>query len=226
MRLDIERWKSRIPVEPTTLAVLVGLGGLLLLLAMIIEDVVTNETGSFDRSVLMALQVSGDLSKPIGPHWLKPMFIDITALGSPIIITLVTIVSVAYLATVGKRRLATLVAVSIGLGSIVEKLMKVSFDRARPEIVPHFQTLYSLSFPSGHATVSAMTYLTIAALLARTETFWGTRALVMGVGIGLVLLIGISRLYLGVHWPTDVLAGWTTGAAWALGTWFVAEMTR
>lgn len=226
MHVDLERWKLRIPAEPRTLLVLGGLAGLLLLLAKIIEDVVTKESGSFDRTVLLALRVSGNLSKPAGPYWLQSSFADITSLGSPTIITLLTVVSAAYLAVVGRKRLSLLVAVSIALGSIVEKLMKIGFDRARPEIVPHFVTVHSLSFPSGHAMLSAITYLTIGALIARTQVNWRVRCFVLGISVMTTVLIGFSRVYLGVHWPTDVLAGWTAGAAWALATWLVAEKIR
>lgn len=226
MRWEIGHWKSRLPTEPKMLLGLGGLAALLLLLAKIVEDVVTKESGSFDHAVLMAFRVSGDLSKPVGPQWLQSAFIDITSLGSPVIITLVTLVTAAYLAVAGKKRQGLLVAISIGLGSAVEKLMKLGFDRARPEVVPHFVTVHSLSFPSGHATLSAMTYLTIGALLARSQRNWRVRTFVLAVSMMTTLLIGFSRVYLGVHWPTDVLAGWTVGAAWALATWLVAEKIR
>ncbi len=212
--------------EPKLLAGLLVLGTLLLGLAKIIEDVVNQESGSFDRSVLMALRVSSDPSIPAGPAWLAQSAVDVTGLGSPTIITVVTVIAVLYLALAGKRRLSLLVAASIGLGAILEKSLKLAFDRARPEIVPHLVSVHSPSFPSGHATLSAFTYLTLGALLARAETRQRVRLFVLIVSVAITLLIGASRVYLGVHWPTDVLAGWTIGAAWALGTWLIAEWLR
>lgn len=221
---DMRGLRSRYTAaEPKLLAGLLVLAALLLGLAKIIEDVVNHESGSFDRSVLMAFRVAGDPSTPVGPAWLHQSAIDITGLGSPTIITVLTIVSVAYLVLAGHRRLGLLVAASIGLGAIFEKLLKLAFDRARPEIVPHLVPVHSLSFPSGHATLSAFTYLTIGALLARAEERQRVRLFIVLVSLAITLLIGTSRVYLGVHWPTDVLAGWAIGAAWALATWLIAE---
>lgn len=104
--------------------------------------------------------------------------------------------------------------------------MKIGFDRARPEIVPHFETVYTLSFPSSHTMMSAIAYLTIGALVAWAQTSRRMKVFVLAVCLMLNLLVGISRIYLGVHWPTDVLAGWTAGLAWALATWLIAERVQ
>lgn len=226
MRLPLKDWKRFVPAEPRILIALGGLAALVLFLIKITEDVVEKESGKFDQAILLALRVPGDLSTPIGPAWLKSAFGDITSLGSPTIITLVTVVSVVYLLMAGRYRLGALVGLSIALGAIVEKLMKLGFDRARPDIVPHFATVHTLSFPSGHAMLSAVTYLTIGALLAKAQNNTRMHVFVLGVGVFLTLLIGISRVYLGVHWPTDVLAGWTAGSIWALCTWLIAERIR
>jgi undecaprenyl-diphosphatase len=211
-------------VEPKLLAGLLVLGALLLGLAKIIEDVVNRESGSFDRHILMALRAAGDASAPIGPAWLGQSAIDITGLGSPTLITIVTVISVAYLALVARYWLSLLVGVSVGLGAILETSLKLAFDRARPDIVPHLVPVHSLSFPSGHAMLSAFTYLTLGALLARAEEQPRVWLFILLVSLTVTLLIGASRVYLGVHWPTDVLVGWTVGAAWALLTWMLAEI--
>jgi undecaprenyl-diphosphatase len=222
LAFEPSRWLQRVQAEPKTL---VGLGCIagLLLLAKIVEDVIEKESGAFDRTILLALRVPGHVSQPIGPAWLTLAFRDVTSLGSPTIITLITVIAVAYLFVDGRNRLAVLVAISIACGAIAEKLMKLGFDRARPDIVPHLTTVHSLSFPSGHAMLSAITYLTLGALLARAQSRWRIKIFILFTGVLITLLIGLSRVYLGVHWPTDVLAGWTIGSIWALVFWFIAE---
>jgi undecaprenyl-diphosphatase len=123
----------------------------------------------------------------------------------------------------GKRRSALLVAGSIALGTILSTILKLVFDRPRPDLVPHGMDVYTLSFPSSHAMMSALVYLTLGALLARTQKSVRLRIYLLVCAILLTFLIGVSRLYLGVHWPTDVLAGWAVGSCWALLSWLVAR---
>lgn len=216
-------WRDRLPLEPRILAGLGVLAGLLLLFGKIIEDVVNQESGAFDKAVLFALRDPADMAHPVGPAWLEGVVRDITALGGPTVITLITVISVIYLVLDGKRRTALLIAASIGGGAMVEKLLKFGFDRARPDIVPHLVTVHSLSFPSGHAMLSAITYLTLGTLLARAQAKRRLRVFILAAGLCMTLLIGLSRLYLGVHWPTDVLAGWCVGAAWVMVFWLIAR---
>jgi undecaprenyl-diphosphatase len=100
--------------------------------------------------------------------------------------------------------------------------LKMGFERPRPDLVPHATQVYTASFPSGHAMLSAVTYLTLGALLSRVQRRRRVKAFFLGLALTLTLLIGLSRVYLGVHWPSDVLAGWCIGAAWASLCWFVA----
>jgi undecaprenyl-diphosphatase len=217
---------ARLPVEPRLMLMIGALAGLALLFAKIVEDVVNHESHAFDRSVLLALRTAGDPSMPIGPAWLRDAAIDITSLGSPTIIALLTIIATVYLFLARSFRSGIIVALSIGLGAIFERSLKLAFDRPRPDIVPHFVIVTSPSFPSGHATLSAITYLTIGALIARSEPAARMRVFVLAVSVVATLLVGLSRVYLGVHWPTDVLAGWTIGAAWALMTWLITRLAR
>ena len=180
------------------------------------------DTAAFDRSILTALRTPGDLAVPIGPHWLLPAMTDITALGGTTVLTLVSFLAIAFLALRGRWRQAAVAAAATGGGALFGVTLKSLFARARPEIVPHLVEVNSLSFPSGHSLNSAIVYLTLAALVARSFTELRLRAFVIGVAAMLVLLIGTSRLYLGVHYPTDVLGGWSVGAAWALMVGVVA----
>jgi undecaprenyl-diphosphatase len=134
----------------------------------------------------------------------------------------VTLAVIGFLLIDGKRHAALLVLVSIGGGTLLSSGLKGLFDRPRPDLVPHGVEVYTMSFPSGHATLSAVTYLTLGALLARVQPRRRVKAYLLSVAVLLAVLIGASRVYLGVHWPTDVLAGWCVGAAWAMLCWTVA----
>jgi undecaprenyl-diphosphatase len=139
------------------------------------------------------------------------------------VLTLLTVAVAAWLAL---RRLwgATwLLLASVGGGIVVSTLLKLAFERARPDLVPHGSHVSSASFPSGHSMMAAVVYLTLGVLLARVEPRRRTKAYVLSVAVILTLLVGVSRVYLGVHWPTDVLAGWSIGAGWALLCWLVAR---
>jgi undecaprenyl-diphosphatase len=141
--------------------------------------------------------------------------IDFTALGSVALLSLITCCSIGYLIAVRMIRLAGFVALSTGLGAVLSAGLKALLARPRPEIVPHLVEVNSLSFPSGHAMNSAIIYLTLAVLLARGQQRRSVQIYLISIAIALVLLVGSSRAYLGVHWPSDILAGWTIGAIWA-----------
>lgn len=207
------------------LTLLVGLAvaaGLILSFALLAGEVMEGETAAFDRTVLMALRVAGDPAVPLGPAWLQNAARDITALGSIAVLSLITAIALGFLLLRGKRGAAALVLLAVGGGMTLSSLMKNEIGRARPDLVPHGDVVFTASFPSGHSLISAVVYLTLGAMLARFVEGRRQKAYVLVVAIGLTLLIGCSRVYLGVHWPTDVLAGWCLGAAWASLFWMVA----
>ncbi|WP_132253796.1 phosphatase PAP2 family protein [Methylobacterium segetis] len=179
-------------------------------------------TAALDRRILLALRNPADLADPVGPRWLEETMRDITGLGSVFTIVFVTAAVAAYLALAGKQRLAAFVVAAVGGGEIVSTVLKLFYHRPRPDLVPHGMEVFTASFPSGHAMMSAIAYLTLATLLARVDPHRRVKALVLALGIFITLCVGISRVYLGVHWPSDVLAGWCVGAAWAALCWFVA----
>ncbi|MBB3934933.1 phosphatase PAP2 family protein [Aureimonas phyllosphaerae] len=181
------------------------------------------ETHAFDDAILRALRSPTDPADPIGPFWIEAIMRDLTALGGYTVLSLILVLAVTYLLMKGKRASALMMAVAVVGGVILSNLLKIGFDRQRPDVVAHLVDVHSLSFPSGHAMLSAVTYLTLGALLARSERGIVMRAYFMGVAIVLTLLIGSSRVYLGVHYPTDVLAGWCAGSAWAFICWWVAR---
>jgi undecaprenyl-diphosphatase len=136
------------------------------------------------------------------------------------VLTIVTISVAGYLSLEGKRQEAALLIVAVVGGLLISSLLKAGFDRPRPDLVPHGSIVSSRSFPSGHSMLSAVTYLTIGAISARLREDRRVKIYILVMAVLTTMLVGISRVYLGVHWPTDVLAGWTIGAAWALLCWF------
>ncbi|MET0428290.1 MAG: phosphatase PAP2 family protein [Microvirga sp.] len=188
-----------------------------------LADYVTEgETHEWDQAIMLALRDPRNTADPLGPGWLEEAARDVTALGGTAILLMVTFASIVYLLMAGKRAAAVLVFVTVDGGLLLSNLLKAFFDRPRPDLVAHAVRVYTASFPSGHAMLSAVVYLTLGALLTRIVERRRIKVFFMGLAIVLTILIGTSRVYLGVHWPSDVLAGWCVGAAWASLCWFVA----
>lgn len=175
------------------------------------------DTHGLDRAVLETLRTPGDPHDPVGPLWLDDAVRDLTSLGSTSVLTLVTLLAVGYLLVNKRLGMALAVAAGVAGGSMLSMLLKSVFERPRPAFIAEGVAIDSWSFPSGHAMLSAITYLTVGALMTRAEPRRAVKRYILGAAIALTLLIGASRVYLGVHYPTDVLAGWCVGAAWALG---------
>ena len=146
---------------------------------------------------------------------------DITALGSTVVLALMVLVVVGFLAMTRRAYAALTVLLSVAGGVLVSQGLKLAFARPRPDLVPHGTEIYTASFPSGHAMMAAVVYLTLGALLARTQPSRSVKVYILVVAVVLAVLVGVSRVYLGVHWPTDVLAGWVLGGVWAFGCWLV-----
>jgi undecaprenyl-diphosphatase len=180
------------------------------------SEVAEGETLGFDRWIIAGLRDPANPGTPLGPPWLKKAMVDLTALGGGPFLTLLTLIVAGYLAAARKWGMASFVVVAIMCGGIAANILKWVFVRARPDLVPHLVSVDSASFPSAHAMNSAITYLTLGVLLSRTQKDRRLKAYLIGAAIALTLIVGFTRIYLGVHWPTDVLAGWTIGAAWAI----------
>ena len=200
-------------------ALLVGGFGLLA------DEVLEGETLTFDKAVLMLFRDPAAPAVPIGPPWLVEAARDITALGSFSVLGLLVIGIALHLFFTGGWRTGLLILASVIGGTVISTTLKSWFDRPRPDLTGAVE-VFTASFPSGHATVSAVTYLTIGVLLARRERRWPPRILYVGGAVFLTVIIGFSRIYLGVHYPTDVIAGWSLGTAWALLCLAVANLLR
>jgi undecaprenyl-diphosphatase len=200
------------------LLLLCGLG-----LFWVLADAVTEgDTGRVDEAVLLALRNPADLGDPLGPPWFEEMMRDLTALGGTAVLTLLTVTALLYLGMARHWRLAWLLLI-VAVGSFVlNMLLKAGFDRPRPDLVPQGMVVYHASFPSGHAMTAASIYLTLGALVARIQIRRSQAALVMVTAMIVTVLVGISRIYLAVHWPSDVLAGWIVGSVWAIACYLAA----
>ena len=178
---------------------------------------------AFDTEILLAFREPGQPNNPIGPPWLEGAVRDITSLGSASVLVLITAAVVIYLLLVRRWGTALFMFVAVAGGQVLSSLLKLGIDRPRPELVSHLVNETSLSFPSGHAMLSAVTYLTLGSLAARFLHGRTTKIYVLSLAVLTTLLVGVSRIYLGVHWPSDVLAGWCAGFAWAMLCWLVAR---
>ncbi len=203
-------------LEIRTLAVWIAVVGLPWAFLNIADEVGEGETDKIDRALLLAFRTPGAPGDPIGPRWFEESMRDITALGGFTLLTVTVIVASLLLVFHARRREALVFSVTVVLAQISSQVLKGLYDRDRPDLVTHGSIVYSQSFPSGHSTMAAVTFFTLATVLASLETNTRTKALIYAVAMLFVVSVGISRVYLGVHWPTDVLGGWALGASWAL----------
>ena len=203
----------------------VGLAACVLLLVFLTlaSEVVEGDTQAFDTKILQTLRDSDDPSKPIGPAWIEVSLLDLTALGGPTVLTLVVLAVIGFLLLQTRYRTALFVVATWLSGELVSSGLKHAFNRPRPTIVPPLREVFSTSFPSGHAMESAIVYLTLGAILMRVAEDRLTKVYCLGIAVLLTVLVGTSRVYLGVHYPTDVIGGWTIGFAWASICWLVEE---
>jgi len=187
------------------------------------DEMREGDTRAVDRALLLALRNPRDLADPIGPRWLEEIGRDLTALGGVALLSLISVAVISHLALSRKLRAAGFVAASVSGALALSLVLKSLFQRPRPELVPQLSYVASSSFPSGHSMLSAAVYLTLGALLARFQSNLMLKAHVLVWAVLLTLLVGVSRVYMGVHWPSDVFAGWAAGAAWAALCWLAAR---
>jgi len=208
--------RNRSPRELGLLAGLAGLAALLWAGVEIAEQVGEGGVRHLDRTLLLAFRDPANHADPLGPVWFEEMARDLTALGSGGVLLLVVTSCVGYFVLARKWRTALFVLVATIGGLLLGLSLKTVFGRARPDLVMHGARVFSASFPSGHAMQSTVTYLTLAALVARSLADWKARVYVIAVAVFISIVVGLTRVYLGVHWPTDVLAGWVFGGTWSL----------
>ena len=183
-------------------------------------------TQRFDEKLLLALRDPVDPEKILGPAVLEEVARDLTALGGVAALCLVTAAVSGYLVITRKyHALALLLAATLG-GLLLSTVLKEGFHRPRPAVVPHKSLVMTSSFPSGHSLNSAVVYLTLGSLLAGLSRQRRLTLYFFCTAVLLTFLVGVSRVYMGVHYPSDVLAGWLVGLAWALACGLVARRLR
>jgi undecaprenyl-diphosphatase len=204
---------------------LVGLAACILLLVflMLASEVMEGDTLAIDTKIVRALRSAGDPSRPIGPAWMEGVLEDLTALGGPTVTWLVILSLTGYLLLQSSSRSALVVFVTAASGDLLNHAIKGVFSRARPTVVPHLRDAFSTSFPSGHSMESAIVYLTLAAMVMRIVDGRVTKAYCFGLTLLVTFLVGVSRVFLGVHYPTDVIGGWIIGLFWASLCWLAAQ---
>lgn len=199
-------------------AVLIAAAGIAGFVALMIVAT-AGEPHAFDTRILLALRVDGRPDQPLGPPWLELAMRDISSFASTTVLLLVMAAAVAYLLAVGRRATALFVLFVLGGGQLLTSLLKLAVDRPRPELVSHLVEVLTLSFPSGHAMGAALTYGTLGVLAAGIAPTRAAKVCLLSLAVAVTLLVGVSRVYLGVHWPSDVMAGWCAGFAWAALCW-------
>ena len=197
---------------------IIGLG--ISVFADLAEDMREGDGQAFDQWVLNWMQPAP--GEPRGPWWLHEAAGDITSLGGVAVLTLLALVAIGFLLILKKRLSAVLLVVGLLGGVGLSEGLKALFERERPPAVYQAVETLNASFPSGHALLSTVFYLTVAVMMTRAFPRRRLKAYVLGVGMTFALLVGLTRIYLGAHWTTDVLAGWSVGAAWAMALWLVS----
>lgn len=190
----------------------------------IADDMAEGETKAIDNRLVLALREPGDVSDPIGGRGIEEAVRDITALGGTTLVAMITLVSILAFLFHRKPIHALVMGAVVVAASLSSQFTKSFFGRPRPDLVPHDVFVYTGSFPSGHSTMSTAAFLALAMLIASLELKRRSKALAYVLAALVIVGVGFSRVYLGVHWPSDVLAGWCLGSAWALLGWLALRL--
>jgi undecaprenyl-diphosphatase len=216
---DWRAWLIR-EIGPVAAILVVAIG--LWIFLGVADEMGEGDTAVFDSAILSALREGGNAHDPIGPHWFELAAADVTSFGSVTGLTLIVALIAGFFAAFRRYREAWVLLAAPISGSLLSQWLKQYFNRERPPTEFHAVEVINPSFPSGHAMLSAVVYLTLAVLIARFSNRKRVKFYSLFAGVFMTLVVGASRVYLGVHWATDVLAGWSLGAAWALAWWLGA----
>ncbi|MEG1451426.1 phosphatase PAP2 family protein [Brevundimonas sp.] len=195
----------------------------LALFASVANGVAGGDDQGFDWAVLRWTRPYADApDRPIGPWWLHEAAVDITSLGGIAVLGIFALMAVGFLLIHGKKLSAFLMVLGLTGGVLLSEGLKAFFDRPRPPAAYQVVETLNASFPSGHALLATVFYLSVGVMLTRAFPRTRVKAYALGWAVVLVLLIGLTRIYLGAHWASDVAAGWGIGAFWAMLLWLFA----
>lgn len=223
LKFLLSRWRNRTPGEVRFLIVALGVSLAVWAFAWVAEEVGEDEHQHLEERLMVAMRDPANPAEPAGPAWVKQVAIDVSALGGATVIVLLTLLVCGHLLLRGRWRRVLILVFTVAGGHLLSHTLKNVYGRERPDVVPHLAHVDSASFPSGHSLSSSVVYLTIGALLAQAAPRRREKAYLICLAFGLTFSIGLSRVFLGVHYPSDVLAGWSAGAAWALVCWLIAS---
>jgi undecaprenyl-diphosphatase len=207
--------RPALTVETTTLLNLFFGAACAWLLVRNIPRIYKGRLEAMDHAMLRALRRPGNLSVPIGPKWMPQAAKDVTTLGSGTNLTLATAILTGFLCLNRRFRAAGFLVSSLGSGLLLCGLLKDFFARRRPTVVPHLVDFDPASFPSGHSMGAALVYLTSGSIISRQVTGKLAKTYFLSMALVLSVIVGVSRVYLGVHYPSDVLAGLAGGSLWS-----------
>lgn len=209
--------------EFAALSALLVIAVALMTFAEVADDMTEADGQAFDAAVLAAMRpFADDPGRPWGPWWLREAAADLTSLGGISVLSLLAVVAVGFLVIERKRLSALLLVLGLAGGVLLSEGLKAVFERERPSAQYQAVETLNASFPSGHALLSTVFYLTLGVMLTRAFPQKRLKAYVLGVALLFALTIGTTRIYLGAHWASDVFAGWSVGAAWAMALWLAA----
>lgn len=217
-----EVWSGLKRADAVLLASALAVVVCVLAFVLVADRVTAGHTQVFDDELMLRMR-AGSPSEPRGPSWLPGAMRDLTALGSAPVFVLFVLAVAGFLVVRRQFHALGLLLVATVGGMLLNDFLKDAFARPRPPRALHLTEVRSMSFPSGHAMESAIIYLTLAAILARLVRTRVLQLYFVGVALFLTAVVGLSRVYLGVHYPSDVLAGWTAGLAWSLLCWTTAR---
>lgn len=212
--------------EGAMLVALVVIAGAVALFVDLADDLGEASHNAFDLQVIEMLHSGADPANPIGPDWLDRIMLDLTSLGSLAVLATMALIVTGYLVIQRQGLKVVALIVALGGGLVLSETLKALFERTRPPDIYRTVETLNASFPSGHALLSTVVYLTLGAMLARAAKGRRLKSYIMGVAIVIALIVGCSRVYLGLHWPSDVVAGWSMGAAWASVCWLAERSVR
>jgi undecaprenyl-diphosphatase len=213
-------------LEARTLIVIMLIAAGLLAFLRLGGAVRAGRTLDIDRRIILALRDPSNPAQPRGSFWTRDILHDLTALGGVAALTLAVVLATIFLWVNGRRRHAAVLLATVTAATVVGELVKSAYNRPRPDLVAYGDYFSQSSFPSGHSNIATVVWMTLALIVASLERSRIGKVTALVAGALICLTAGATRVYFGVHWPSDVLGGWILGSGWALAAWIALGAWR